>query len=130
MNSVAVDELGLADTHFVNPSGLDAANHYSSAYDLAQLARRAMRDDTFREIVATPDIRSEGLALSGHNPLIGAYAGADGVKTGSTDAAGKVLVGSATHNGHRVYVVVMHSDDLLGDCSALLDWTWQEFAWN
>jgi D-alanyl-D-alanine carboxypeptidase len=129
MNSLAVDELGLADTHFVNPSGLDADDHYSSAYDLGQLARRAMRDDAFREIVATPEIRSEGLVLSGHNPLIGVYPGADGVKTGTTDAAGKVLVGSASHNGHRVYVVVMHSADLLADETALFDWTWQEFSW-
>src|SRR5207248_1378168 len=67
MNSVALDELGLADTHFANPSGLDDDGHYSSAYDLAQLARRAMRDDVFREIVATPEIRSEGFVLSGHN---------------------------------------------------------------
>ena len=129
MNSVAVDELGLADTHFVNPSGLDADGHYSSAYDLAQLARRAMREDIFREIVATPEVRSEGFVLTGHNPLIGAYSGADGVKTGSTDAAGRVLVGSAARNGHRVYVVVMHSDDTLADATALFDWTWQEFAW-
>src|SRR5213078_100628 len=54
MNSTAADELGLQDTHFVNPSGLDASDHYSSAYDLAQLARRAMHDDVFRDIVATP----------------------------------------------------------------------------
>jgi D-alanyl-D-alanine carboxypeptidase len=130
MNSVASDELGLVDTHFVNPSGLDADGHYSSAYDLAQLARRAMRDDVFREIVASPEIRSDGIVMSGHNPLIGAYPGADGVKTGSTDAAGHVIVGSAVHDGHRVYVVVMHSDDLLGDCAALFDWSWQEFAWS
>ena len=130
MNSVATDELGLTDTHFVNPSGLDATNHYSSAYDLAELARRAMRDQIFRDIVATPEIQLEGFDLVGHNPLIGGYPGADGVKTGSTDAAGKVLVGSAVHNGHRVYAVVMHSDDELADTSALFDWTWQEFAWS
>ena len=57
------------------------------------------------------------------------YTGADGVKTGSTDAAGRVIVGSAVHNGHRVYVVVMHSDDTLADATALFDWAWQEFAW-
>jgi D-alanyl-D-alanine carboxypeptidase len=130
MNSVATDELGLQDTHFVNPSGLDADGHYSSAYDLAQLARRAMREDVFREIVATPEVRAEGYVLEGHNPLIGTYPGADGVKTGSTDAAGHVLVGSATRGGHRVYAVVMHSDDIEADTSALLDWAWQEFAWS
>ena len=69
------------------------------------------------------------LVLTGHNPLIGAYPGADGVKTGSTDAAGLVIVGSATHDGHRVYVVVMHSDDLLADSKALFDWVWQSFDW-
>lgn len=129
MNSVAADELGLQDTHFVNPSGLDADGHYSSAYDLAQLARRAMREDVFRQIVATPVIRSEGYVLEGHNPLIGDYPGADGVKTGSTDAAGHVLVGSATRNGHRLYAVVMHSDDIEADAAALLDWAWGEFTW-
>jgi D-alanyl-D-alanine carboxypeptidase len=130
MNSLATDELGLHDTHFVNPSGLDADGHYSSAYDLAQLARRAMREDVFREIVATPEIRADGFVLDGHNPLIGTYAGADGVKTGTTDDAGKVLVGSATRNGHRVYAVVMHSTDIQADTSALLDWAWQEFSWT
>ena len=129
MNAVATDELGLADTHFVNPSGLDADGHYSSAYDLAQLARRAMRDDVFREIVATPEVRSEGILLVGHNPLIGVYPGADGVKTGSTDAAGHALVGSAVRDGHRVYVVILHSDDLLADASALFDWAFDSFAW-
>jgi D-alanyl-D-alanine carboxypeptidase len=130
MNSLASDELGLADTHFVNPSGLDDDGHYSSAYDLAQLARRAMRDDVFRDIVATPEIRSERFLLVGHNPLIGGYPGADGVKTGSTDAAGHALVGSAVRDGHRVYVVVMHSDDILADASALFDWAWSAFAWS
>ena len=130
MNATASDELGLQDTHFVNPSGLDAPGHYSSAYDLAELARRAMRDETFREIVSTPEISLEGFALVGHNPLIGNYPGADGVKTGSTDAAGKVLVGSAIHAGHRVYVVVMHSDDTLADTTALFDWAWNSFAWT
>jgi D-alanyl-D-alanine carboxypeptidase len=129
MNTLATEDLGLEDTHFVNPSGLDADGHYSSAYDLAQLARRAMREDVFRDIVITPQIKANGFTLVGHNPLIGGYAGADGVKTGSTDAAGKAIVGSAVHKGHRIYVVAMHSDDLLGDCTALFDWAWQSFDW-
>jgi D-alanyl-D-alanine carboxypeptidase len=129
MNATAVDDLGLQDTHFVNPSGLDANGHYSSAYDLALLARRAMREAVFRDMVATPQIRAEGFILSGHNPLIGVYAGADGVKTGSTDAAGKAIVGSAVRDGHRVYVVALHSEDLLADSAALFDWVWKSFAW-
>ena len=74
-------------------------------------------------------MQSQGFTLVGHNPLIGVYPGADGVKTGSTDAAGRVIVGSAVHGGHRVYVVVMHSDDPLADSTALFDWAWQSFSW-
>jgi D-alanyl-D-alanine carboxypeptidase len=125
----AVVSAGLNDTHFVNPSGLDASNHYASAYDLAVLARVAMGDDVFASIVASPAYLGDGFRLVGHNPLLGAYPGADGVKTGTTDAAGHVIVGSAVRDGHRVFVVAMHSQDLLGDCSALLDWVWQSFAW-
>ena len=88
-----------------------------------------MRDDVFRDIVATPEIRSDGFVLTGHNPLIGAYTGADGVKTGSTDAAGHALVGSAVRDGHRLYVVLMHSDDLLADATALFDWAFASFSW-
>jgi D-alanyl-D-alanine carboxypeptidase len=128
MNALST-EMDLKDTHFVNPSGLDADGHYSSAYDLAQLARRAMSDEVFRDIVATPAINLEGLVLAGHNPLIGAYPGADGVKTGTTDAAGKAIVGSAVRDGHRVFVVVLHSQDILADSSALFNWVWQSFSW-
>ena len=93
-----------------------------------ELAVRTVAD-RLREIVATPTIKADGLVLAGHNPLIGVYPGADGVKTGTTDAAGKAIVGSASHNGHRVFVVVMHSDDLLADSTALFDWVWQSFSW-
>jgi D-alanyl-D-alanine carboxypeptidase len=130
MNTTVAEDLHLADTHFVNPSGLDADGHYTSAYDLAQLVRRAMQQDDFKEMVATPQVKSDGFVLVGHNPLLGVYPGADGVKTGSTDAAGKAIVGSAVHAGHRVFVVVMHSDDLLADSTALFDWVWHAFAWS
>jgi D-alanyl-D-alanine carboxypeptidase len=129
MNALAVDELGLQDTHFVNPSGLDAAQHYTSAFDLAMLGRRAMADATFRDIVATPDYRVAGLVLSGHNPLLGVYPGADGIKTGTTAAAGRAIVGSAVNDGHRVLVVVLHSEDPLADSRALFDWVWASFSW-
>lgn len=129
MNAVVTDA-GLSNTHFVNPSGLDAVGHYASPYDLAQLARIAMREPVFRDAVASPTYSGDGFKLAGHNPLLGVYPGADGVKTGTTDAAGKAIVASATHDGHRIYVVVMHSDDLEGDCAALFDWVWHAFAWS
>jgi serine-type D-Ala-D-Ala carboxypeptidase (penicillin-binding protein 5/6) len=125
-----IAELGLRDTHFVNPSGLDMPNHYASAYDLAHLARVAMRDETFREIVSSPAYAAEGFDLRAHNPLLGVYPGTDGVKTGTTDQAGKAMVASVVRDGHRVLVAVIHSDDLLADCSALFDWAWATFDWD
>jgi D-alanyl-D-alanine carboxypeptidase len=125
-----VAELGLENTHFVNPSGLDAANHFATAYDLAHIARAAMRDETLRGIVATPSYTGDGFVLRGHNPLLGTYPGVDGVKTGTTDNAGQVLIASATRDAQRVFVVVMHSSDRAADASALLNWAWSAFHWE
>ena len=121
--------LGLADTHFVNPSGIDAAGHYSSAYDMAMLARYAMRNATFRDLASTTRYTSDGFRMQNLNRLLDVYPGADGVKIGFTDAAQKTIVASATHDGHRVFVSLMHSQDLVGDCTALFDWVWDTFAW-
>ena len=121
--------LGLKDTHFVNPSGMDAAGHYSSAYDMAMLARYAMRNATFRDLASTTRYTGDGFPMQNLNRLLDLYPGADGVKIGFTDAAQKTIVASAVHDGHRVYVSLMHSQDLVGDSTALFDWVWANFAW-
>jgi D-alanyl-D-alanine carboxypeptidase len=128
MNRLVAD-LGLEDSHFVNPSGMDAAGHYSSAYDMAMLARAAMRNQTFRELAGAATYRGEGFRMANLNRLIGAYQGADGVKIGRTRAAGRTTVASATRDGQRVYVSLMRSQDLPGDGSALFDWVWRTFRW-
>jgi len=61
--------------------------------------------------------------------LLGSYAGADGVKIGYTEIAGRTIVASATRDGHRVYVSLMGSRNLAGDCVALFDWVWKNFRW-
>jgi D-alanyl-D-alanine carboxypeptidase len=129
MNDLVAD-VGLKDTHFVNPSGMDASGHYSSAYDMALLGRYAMRDATFREFAAAGSYRGDGYNLGNLNRLIGVYPGADGIKIGSTRAAGKTIVASATRNGRRVYVSLMRSTDLPGDGTALFNWVWRTFAWD
>ena len=121
--------LGLKDTHFVNPSGMDAAGHYSSAYDMAMLARYAMHNPTFRDLAAAQTYSGDGFHMSNLNRLLGVYPGADGVKIGFTDAAQKTEVASAVHDSHRVYVSVMHSEDLPGDCTLLFNWVWNTFSW-
>src|SRR5207248_9088352 len=116
--------LGLKDTHFVNPSGMDAAGHYSSAYDMAMLARYAMRNATFRDLAGTSRYTGDGFPMQNLNRLLDLYPGADGVKIGFTDAALKTIVASATRESHRVFFSLMHSQDLVGGCSALLNWAW------
>ena len=128
MNDEA-DALGLKDTHFINPSGMDADGHYSSAYDMAMLARYAMRNPTFRELARATHYSGDGFNMGNLNRLLDLYAGADGVKIGYTDAAQKTIVASAVHDGRRVYVSLMHSADLVGDSSALFDWVWANFTW-
>lgn len=121
--------LGLTNTHFSNPSGMDAEGHYSSAYDMAMLARYAMHNASFRDLAGTVRSTSEGFPMHNLNRLLESYPGVDGVKIGFTDAAQKTIVASASRNGHHVYISLMHSQDLVGDCSALFDWVWDSFAW-
>ncbi len=122
--------LGLKDTHFVNPSGMDAAGHYSSAYDMAMIARYAMHNAAFRELAGAETYSGDGFRMANLNRLLGVYPGADGVKIGFTDAAQKTEVASAVHDGHRVFVSIMHSEDLPGDCTLLFNWVWNNFSWE
>jgi serine-type D-Ala-D-Ala carboxypeptidase (penicillin-binding protein 5/6) len=116
--------LNLHNTHFANPHGLDAANHYSSARDLGVIARAFLTVPTLARIVST-ERYTVGTPLLylflSSNPLLGFYPGADGVKTGFTDDAGRTFVGSATRNGHRVIAVVLNSPDIRAESSRLLD---------
>ncbi|MCA1644066.1 MAG: serine hydrolase [Chloroflexi bacterium] len=121
--------LGLKDTHFVNPSGMDASGHYSSAYDMAMLARYAMHNATFRDLAATSHYTSDGFPMQNLNRFLDLYPGADGVKIGFTDAALKTIVASATHDNHRVYISLMRSQDLVGDSTRLFNWVWDTFNW-
>jgi D-alanyl-D-alanine carboxypeptidase len=124
-----VASLGLENTHFVNPSGMDADGQYSSAYDMALLGRAAMRNETFRQIAAASTYRADGYTMGNLNRLIGALPGADGIKIGRTRAAGRTIVASATRGGQRVYVSLMRSQDLPGDSTALFNWVWRTFEW-
>jgi D-alanyl-D-alanine carboxypeptidase (penicillin-binding protein 5/6) len=125
-------ELGLLDTHYVNPHGLSDSQHYSSAYDLARLARFAMRNPQFAEIVIARRWHlspPSDYDLTNGNTLLGAYPGADGVKIGWTEDAGWTLVASAVRNGHRLFVTVLNSRDRDADAAALLDWAFGTYDW-
>jgi D-alanyl-D-alanine carboxypeptidase (penicillin-binding protein 5/6) len=132
MNEKAA-ELGLRNTHFENPHGLDRREHYSTAYDLAMIGRYAMRNEEFRRIVASRVYelpRPIGYVLQNGNTLLSKYPGADGLKIGWTERAGWTLVASATRDGHRVFVTVLDSQDRDADASALLEWAFTAHQWK
>jgi serine-type D-Ala-D-Ala carboxypeptidase (penicillin-binding protein 5/6) len=121
-------ELGLHDSHFRSPSGVIDRDNYSSAWDLAALARYAMRNPRFRAIVRTRVKRvawpkpTYSKVYVNKNHLLGAYRGANGIKTGWTTKAGHCLVASATRHGIRLIAVVLGSPDAYTDTKRLLDY--------
>jgi serine-type D-Ala-D-Ala carboxypeptidase (penicillin-binding protein 5/6) len=125
MNAEAAT-LGLRDTHFANPDGLDAPDHYSSAHDVTRLARIAMKNPVIRRIVGeeTAEI-SGGRRLTTWNDLLATYPGVFGVKTGHTSAAGWSEIAAARSHGVTVYATLLGSparDIRNADLSALLTW--------
>ena len=108
-------ELGATSSHFANPNGLHDPNHYTTAHDLALIARAAMEQPFFRQVVSTIYYTWKSPAgptyqLRNHNRLLRHFVGCNGLKTGYTRAAQQVLVSSALRDGHEVISVVLHTD--------------------
>ncbi len=127
-----VRTLGLQDTHFTNPHGLDAPSHYSSAYDMAMLARYAMKNPILAQIVSTQVWQPawDGPQLWNGNLLLWLYPGSDGVKIGWTEKAGQTIVASAQRDGRRLFVALLGSEDRYSDAIMLLDWAFDSSAWS
>ena len=113
--------LGMTDTHFENPNGLDSPDHYSTARDLAILAAYAMENPIFYKTVSAKNVTVGQRYLRNHNKLLWQVEGADGVKTGYTKAAGRILVSSATRNGRRLICVTLNAPDDWRDHACLLE---------
>ncbi len=122
------ETLGLADTHFCNPHGLDEETHYTTARDLAVLTRYALRNETFARIVSTvrtavPMNGAEGTRLFlNHNRMLIRYEGCLGVKTGYTKKSGRCLVSAAERDGVRLIAVTLQDPDDWRDHARLLDY--------
>lgn len=124
--------MGAVNTSFKNTNGLPARGHFSTAYDLALLTRHAFLNSIFNLMVNTRTKVIDGPGkddrfLSNTNKMLWSYQGADGVKTGTTDAAGKCLVASASRDGRRLISVVLHSDNRYRDSIALLDYGFNNY---
>lgn len=113
--------LKLTGTHFVNPHGLDAPDHYSTARDLAILACYAMENPIFAKTVSTKSVTIDHRMLTNHNKLLWRVEGADGVKTGYTKAAGRILVSSAQRQGRRLVAVTIEDGNDWTDHAALYE---------
>jgi D-alanyl-D-alanine carboxypeptidase (penicillin-binding protein 5/6) len=128
--------IGARDSHFVNPNGLSAIGHYSSAHDLAVIARYALTNPVFASIVRTRETNIDWLdrrgkeqekAIRNTNKLLWMFADADGVKTGTTNEAGPCLVASATRDGQKLISVVLHDHERWSDSMRLLQYGFQNF---
>jgi len=124
-------KIGAVESHFTNPHGLDEPEHYSTAYDLAIIARQLLKDPVLAKMVVakTHDIpwpaHPYPRTAVNHNELLKQYPGATGVKTGYTIPAGYCLVGSATKEGKQLVAVALNSQHRASDVGSLFDYGFQ-----
>lgn len=123
-------QLKLKATHFVNPHGLDAADHYSTARDLAVLARYAMENPLFAQTVSAKTVTMGNRCLTNHNKLLWRVEGAEGIKTGFTKAAGRILVSSARRQGRRLIAVTIEDGNDWADHAALYEQGFSQFLFQ
>lgn len=133
MMTARAAELGCTSTVFLTPHGLPQEGHYTSARDLARIAREAMRHDLFREIVGTQratipwEGRDYDRVLNNKNKLLATYEGATGIKTGYTKKAGRCLVFGAERDGMRIIGVVLNCSDWFNEAARLMDAAFERY---
>ena len=133
MNQKA-EEIGAYNTHYANPNGLPADDHYTTAYDLALISAYAMQNDYFCEIVKTQykTITWEGhewdRVVKNKNKILWNYEGGNGIKTGYTDDAGRCLCSAAERDGMQLIAVVLNAPDMFTDCMSMLDYGFENYS--
>ena len=121
MNATA-REIGMEHSSFANPNGLDDEQHYSTARDMAKLARAALENETLMRIASTRSVTIGGRAMTNHNKLLHYVDGCLGLKTGYTKAAGRTLVSCAEKNGQRLIAVTLQDGNDWADHQALYEY--------
>jgi len=122
--------LGMTNSSFQNPHGLDGDAHYSTARDMAILTAWAMESEDFAQVAGTRSTQAAGRSLTNHNKLLWRYPDAEGVKTGFTKAAGRSLVSSAQRDGTRLICVTLSAPNDWNDHRALLDWGFANYKYH
>lgn len=116
-----VHRLGMTQSHFANPNGLDSPGNYSTARDMAILTAYAMQNPIFAQTVSTKTITIGERCLRNHNKLLWQLEGANGVKTGYTKAAGRILISSVTRMGRQLIAVTFNAPDDWQDHKTLIE---------
>ncbi len=131
-----VKNLGLRSSHFVNPAGLDEDGQQSSARDLTIIAKELIKNQRLKQLVATPykkisnQSQNWSYDLYNNNQLLGRIQGVAGVKTGTTELAGEVLVTLIERDGHQILMTLMNSQDRYQDTSKLIAWILNNYEWK
>lgn len=134
MNETATG-MGLTDTHFDNPAGFDNPTHYSSAYDLLQIGKAAVKNARLGRVFSTKETlvtsidKSQTHVLKNLNKLLNED-GVVGIKTGTTEMAGESLVGLVEKDGQTILTVMLNSSDRFGETRKLIDWIFQNYSWE
>lgn len=120
-------ELGMSNSSFANPNGLNAEGHYSTAYDMALLARACLDQTELAEMTATKSITLGTRTFTNHNKLLWRYEGCIGMKTGYTEKAGRTLVSAAQRNGMTLICVTLNAPDDWTDHANLFDYGFETY---
>ena len=132
MNDYAA-RMGLENTHFTNPHGLNDDGHYTTAYELALIAKRALENEVLRDIVSTYKAtvrycgKKGGRVLVNHNKMLKLYSGAIGLKTGFTKATGRCLVSAAQRDGLTLIAVTLNASDDWNDHIRMLNFGFEHY---
>jgi D-alanyl-D-alanine carboxypeptidase len=128
MMNAKADELGLRNTHFANPHGLDDLDHYTSAHDIAVFGRELLRRPELAEIVGSLEYQPawDRPAFSNSNRIVFDYPESIGIKIGFTDNAGQTIVAAAERGGRRIIVSLLGSSTVYQDAIALFEWAFTE----
>lgn len=121
MMNITARNCGACDSNFVNPHGLNDADHYSTANDLALISCHALQNEVFKKIVATSKITFKNRTFVNKNKMLNSYEGANGIKTGYTKKAGRCLVTGAKKNGMQLVSVVLNCGPMYERSKELLD---------
>jgi D-alanyl-D-alanine carboxypeptidase len=126
----------MINTHFTNPAGFDDSTQYSTAADLAKLAKVITANPLIAKIVTTKSTVVTDVSgnktyfLENVNKLLGIIEGIEGVKTGQTEGSLEILITKTTRNNNSIITAVLGSQDRFGESKELINWSFENFTWQ